>query len=64
MAGMPEAVRIVGMAHGVLFVLYVIGLAVVAAEKSWRFKPIIVCFIASLVPFGTFYADVKYFREK
>ena len=64
MAGMPEAVRIVGMAHGVLFVLYVLWLAIVATEKSWKFKAILICFVASLIPFGTFYADVKYFREK
>ena len=62
-AGIPEVVRVVGMAHGVLFVLYVILLIQVAIEKSWSFKKSILAFIASFIPFGTFYADAKWFRE-
>ena len=63
-AGIPEVVRVVGMAHGVLFVLYVILLIQVAIEKSWSFKKSILAFIASFIPFGTFYADAKWFREE
>lgn len=63
LAGIPEPVRVVGMAHGVLFVLYVILLIQVAIEKSWSFKKSILAFIASFIPFGTFYADAKWFRE-
>ena len=64
LAGIPEPVRVVGMAHGVLFVLYVILLIQVAIEKSWSFKKSILAFIASFIPFGTFYADAKWFREE
>ena len=60
---LPQAVRIVGMAHGVLFILYVVLLIQVAIEKSWSFKKSILAFIASFIPFGTFYADAKWFRE-
>ncbi|WP_221393320.1 DUF3817 domain-containing protein [Dyadobacter sp. NIV53] len=63
LAGIPEVVRVVGMAHGVLFVLYVILLIQVAIEKSWSFKKSILAFIASFIPFGTFYADSKWFRD-
>lgn len=63
LAGIPEVVRIVGMAHGVLFVLYVVLLIQVTIEKSWSFKKFIFAFIASFIPFGTFYADAKWFRE-
>ncbi|REA61704.1 hypothetical protein DSL64_11550 [Dyadobacter luteus] len=63
MAGIPEVVRVVGMAHGVLFILYVLLLIQVAIERSWSFKKSILSFIASFVPFGTFYADAKWFRE-
>ncbi|WP_181956082.1 DUF3817 domain-containing protein [Dyadobacter psychrotolerans] len=63
MAGIPQAVRIVGMAHGVLFVLYVLLLLQVAIERSWSWKKSILAFIASFIPFGTFYADAKWFRE-
>ncbi|MCF2502901.1 DUF3817 domain-containing protein [Dyadobacter sp. CY107] len=62
-AGLPQAVRVVGMAHGVLFVLFVVLLIQVATERSWSFKKSLLSFISSLVPFGTFYADAKWFRE-
>ncbi|MCE6991646.1 DUF3817 domain-containing protein [Dyadobacter sp. CY323] len=63
LAGIPQAVRVVGMAHGVLFVLFVILLIQVAIERNWSFKKSIYSFISSLVPFGTFYADARWFRN-
>lgn len=62
-AGIPEAVRIVGMAHGILFILYVVLLIQVAVERNWSFKKSILAFLASIIPFGTFYADAKWFRS-
>ncbi|WP_031525598.1 DUF3817 domain-containing protein [Dyadobacter crusticola] len=62
-AGMPMAVRHVGTAHGVLFVLFVILLIQVAIERSWSFKKSFLSFLSSIVPFGTFYADAKWFRN-
>ncbi len=63
MAGQPEAVRQVGMAHGVLFVLYVLLLVLVKAEYDWTWKKTGVAFLASVVPFGTFWADKKLFQQ-
>jgi integral membrane protein len=63
LAGQPEAVRMVGMAHGLLFVLYVLLVIMAAIERSWSFKKTVLAFLASLVPFGPFYADKKLFRE-
>jgi integral membrane protein len=62
MAGKPQAVSQVGMAHGVLFVLYVFYLAQVKAELDWTWKKTALAFLASLVPFGTFWADKKLFQ--
>ncbi len=62
-AGIPEAVRVVGMAHGVLFILYVIFIFIVTIEKKWSLKVLFLLFLASLVPFATFYAD-KIFLKK
>ncbi len=62
-AGIPDAVRHVGMAHGVLFVLFTVLLIQVAFEYSWSFKKSILSFISSFIPFGTFYADAKWFRN-
>ncbi len=58
----PDAVKIVGMAHGVLFVLYCINLLIVHVQLKWNMGKTIGAFIASLIPFGTFYADKKWFR--
>ena len=62
--GMPKPNYIVGMAHGVLFISYIILLALVAFQDKWTLKKTVLAFIASLVPFGTFYADKKLFREQ
>ena len=63
LVGLPQVVRVVGMAHGVLFVLFVLLLIQVAIEKSWSFKKSALSFVSSLVPFGTFYADSRWFRN-
>ncbi|WP_025761236.1 DUF3817 domain-containing protein [Dyadobacter tibetensis] len=63
MADMPEAVRLVGTAHGVLFVLFCMLLLQVTIEKGWSFKKAFLGFLSSLIPFGTFYADAKWFKE-
>ncbi|CAG5069448.1 hypothetical protein DYBT9623_02184 [Dyadobacter sp. CECT 9623] len=62
-AGLPQAVKTVGMAHGVLFVMFVILLIQVAIEREWSFKKSFLSFLSSIIPFGTFYADAKWFRE-
>lgn len=62
-AGRPEAVKHVGMAHGVLFVLYVLLLVAVGVERGWSLRKMVLGFVASLVPLGTFWADKHLFRE-
>ncbi len=59
---MPQPNYVVGLAHGVLFVLYVILLFQVAFSHRWNLLKLFFGFLASLVPFGTFYADKKLFR--
>lgn len=63
LAGQPEAVRMVGMAHGVLFVLYVLLVIQVAIEHSWTWQKTLLALVVSVLPFGTFWADKKLFRE-
>lgn len=62
-AGYPQAVQVVGMAHGVLFILYVILLIQVVFELGWGWKKFILAFFASVIPFGTFIADAKIFKH-
>ncbi|GGG51962.1 DUF3817 domain-containing protein [Hymenobacter glacieicola] len=61
--GQPAAVRVVGMAHGVLFVAYVLLVLQVSLERSWSWRKALLALALSLVPFGTFWADKQLFRE-
>ena len=62
-AGFPEAVKVVGWAHGLLFVLYLMAVAEVTVARRWRFVRILGAFVAALVPFGTFVLDARLRRE-
>jgi len=55
--------RPVGMLHGWLFVLYVLLLLLGHWQLRWGWKTTIIGFVLSLLPFGTFYAERKYFRS-
>ncbi len=53
--GMPQWVRVVGMAHGILFVAFMALLAAMFFKAKMPFKNAVICFLLSLVPFGTFF---------
>ena len=57
--GIPEAVKLVGMAHGVLFLAYCLLLALCMKKFVWKLGFGIYLFIATLIPFGTFITDRK-----
>lgn len=57
MADMPQAVKIVGSLHGVLFVLYLIYLLLGGLKLKWPFSFLIKAFLLSLVPTGTFFLE-------
>lgn len=59
----PEMVKHTGRAHGLLFVLYVLLVIQVAYELNWNWKKVTLALVASVIPFGTFYADTKWFRS-
>jgi integral membrane protein len=54
---MPQPNYVVGLAHGILFVLYIVLLIQVSFLHRWNIFKMFMAFIASLIPFGTFYAD-------
>ena len=57
--GFPMAVKIVGMAHGVLFIAYCLLLALQMKANKWNLLFGIYLFVATLIPFGTFVTDRK-----
>ena len=59
---MPQPNYVVGLAHGILFILYIVLLIQVSFLHRWNIFKMFMAFIASLVPFGTFYADKALFR--
>lgn len=60
----PMAVRQVGSIHGLLFVLYVLLLVMCSIEYRWKWGKTALLFLASIIPFGTFYADKRYLRAE
>lgn len=62
-AGMPLAVRVVGMLHGVLFLLFLSALLRAATAHAWPARRSAAAFVASIVPFGTFVFDRTLRRE-
>jgi integral membrane protein len=60
----PLFVRYFGSIHGLLFVLYILFLALCTIEYRWSFKKALILGLISIIPFGNFYADKKYLRNK
>ena len=63
MYGMPKPNMIIGMAHGILFLAYCLWVIIVQSEQKWSLAKTFWALIASLLPFGTFVADVKLFKK-
>jgi integral membrane protein len=57
LAGMPFAVRVTGLAHGLLFVVFIAAATHVAMTERWDARRILGALVASLIPFGTFVLD-------
>jgi len=64
MAGLPEPVRVIGMAHGVLFIAYILLVIQVKLQHRWPVRKAFLAMFASVIPFGTFYVEKKWLRER
>lgn len=60
----PLAVKYVGMAHGILFILYVLLILLAWLDKKLTIKKAALAFLASLIPFGPFLVDRKLASEE
>ncbi|WP_419212168.1 DUF3817 domain-containing protein [Maribacter sp. X9] len=63
-AEIPGPNKLVGYAHGVLFILYVLLALFFWFQKKWSFKLGSIVLIASLLPFATFYIEEKYLKTE
>ena len=59
----PLAVKYVGWAHGLLFVIYQLVLLQTGIACSWKFKFYVLGFLASILPFGPFIFDKKVLKN-
>ena len=53
-------VKLLGMPHGLLFMLYILIAFLLRKQQQWSFINFVIILFASLIPFGTFYIDRKY----
>lgn len=60
--GQPEAVRWIGLAHGVLFVSYTLLLLQNTLELRWPAGKLGLGLLLSVLPFGAFYAERRLFQ--
>ena len=58
------ATKIVGMIHGILFVIFILLLLFSIQKYKFDLKLSIIFFIASLIPFGTIYNNKKLKKMK
>lgn len=59
----PIYVKHIGMAHGVLFTLYIIVATILKFKEKWNARKYIEICLASIPPFGTFYIERKYLKD-
>ncbi len=61
--GDTSYVKMLGMPHGVLFMLYLVFAVVLKRKMNWNLKALGIISLASILPFGTFYVDKKYLQK-
>lgn len=60
---LPGPTYSTGLTHGLLFGLYVFLVFLVTYQLKWNAKTCFLALLASVLPFGTFIADKKIFRN-
>jgi integral membrane protein len=52
LAGMPLAVRIVGLTHGILFIAYAWMVLGAMSNRDWSGRRVLTALLAGVLPFG------------
>ena len=61
--GDESYVKMLGMPHGILFMVYIILAFMLKPEEKWDSKTFRIVLLASIIPFGTFYVDRKFLQN-
>lgn len=61
--GYTHATMDIGMAHGILFILYIFMVIPVQSEFKWSTSTTLWALVASVLPFGIFAADARIFSK-
>jgi integral membrane protein len=61
---LPKPNMVAGQIHGILFILYILFLLQAWYAYQWSIKRVLLGLVASIVPFGTFFADKLLFTEQ
>lgn len=64
MLGQPEAIRLPGLVHGILFCIYCPALWQAKEEAQWSMKTTILVFLSSLIPIVPLFIDSWLKREE
>ena len=56
-------VKMLGMPHGVLFMMYILLAFKIKNKMNWNLYGFSLVIISSIVAFGTFYVDSRYLRS-
>jgi len=62
--GFPLAVKLVGWAHGGLFILYIAIVLIAIRPMKWKFVDVIIALAASLIPAGTLFLDKSWKKRQ
>jgi integral membrane protein len=55
--------KIVGMSHGILFILYILLVYINSKVERWNWKTKAFLYLASVIPFGTFIVEKKILKK-
>ena len=58
--GYPQMVSVVGMAHGILFIVYLLAANYMASQLNWTKKVWFLAYVAAVLPLGTFIFERRY----
>ena len=59
----PQPNKVVGLIHGLFFIMYVYAVIQIRIDEGWSLKKTTLALLASIIPFGTFWADKKLFLQ-